>query len=309
MDLKQKLSYLQQIQHLKDKGISFHTFTEDAAIDYLQNHNNLFRLFAYRKNFSKSDKTNKYVNLDFGQLVDLSRMDTRIRMLILELSLSIEHFAKLKLLRMATENGNEDGYSIVSDYRQSLPPNAESRLLGEIARNNASVYIGQVYQKYRQNMPMWAFLELLSFGSFIHFYKFCAQRFGHKDMITDSYLLLTVKSIRNAAAHNNCLINDLITKSNPHRVQNKVTQTLSSLGISPVKRKSRMSCERIAQIVTCLILYSDMSKDIDSRKSVVQRLHSVSDTFFREFDYQKNLPISSSFHFLKEIIDKLFPLE
>ena len=40
---------------------------------------------------------------------------------------------------------------------------------------------------------MWVFLELTSFGSFNHFYKFCADRFGDRKMVDDFYLLQRVK--------------------------------------------------------------------------------------------------------------------
>lgn len=42
--MKPKLSYKQQILHLKEKGIQFNIITEDKALHYLQSNNYLFKL-------------------------------------------------------------------------------------------------------------------------------------------------------------------------------------------------------------------------------------------------------------------------
>ena len=42
-----------QVKHLKDKGVRFDIMDEDAAKEYLLEHNNYFKLTAYRKNYPK----------------------------------------------------------------------------------------------------------------------------------------------------------------------------------------------------------------------------------------------------------------
>lgn len=46
---KFKLSYEQQIEHLKKKGIQFNKMSEAEALCYLQQNNYLFKLISYRK--------------------------------------------------------------------------------------------------------------------------------------------------------------------------------------------------------------------------------------------------------------------
>ena len=43
-----------------------------------------------------------------------------LRYTLLPMTLDIEHFAKVKLMREVTERADEDGYSIVADYLESL---------------------------------------------------------------------------------------------------------------------------------------------------------------------------------------------
>ena len=50
---KPKLSYSQQIDHLKQKGVQFTEMSEDEALHYLQYNNDFFKLKSYRKNFNK----------------------------------------------------------------------------------------------------------------------------------------------------------------------------------------------------------------------------------------------------------------
>ena len=96
---KPKLSYSQQIDHLKQKGVQFTEMSEDEALHYLQYNNDFFKLKSYRKNFNKDISRDKYVHLDFAYLIDLAIIDTRLRMIIAELSLNIEHFSKVNLLQ------------------------------------------------------------------------------------------------------------------------------------------------------------------------------------------------------------------
>ncbi len=40
-----------QVQHLKDKGITFQLVNEEEAKEYLRNNNYYFKLTSYRKNY------------------------------------------------------------------------------------------------------------------------------------------------------------------------------------------------------------------------------------------------------------------
>lgn len=307
--MKPKLSYEEQINHLEKKGIKFKNISKEDALLYLEDNNNFFKLLSYRKNFAKSDKTGEYVNLDFAQLIDLAVIDTRIRIMIIEMALNIEHFSKVKLLKHITDNQNEDGYSITQDYIDSLSMDERLHLENEIERNKNSIYVTDVYNKYKNNMPVWAFIEILSFGSFIHFYKFCAARFKDADMTDESYLFLTVKKIRNAAAHNNCLINDLSIKTHKYKINFGLKDALSKIGIKYDQRKKKMACERTAQIVTCLYVHKLIAHTPGTHSHVASKLNDLRQRFFRDFDYNQNLNIKTTFDLMVKVIDNWFPIE
>ena len=53
------LSYDEQIENLKGKGITFNLgFSEDEAKEYLRSHNNFFRVRSYRENFKDRNHKN-----------------------------------------------------------------------------------------------------------------------------------------------------------------------------------------------------------------------------------------------------------
>lgn len=322
---KPKLNYHDQLEHLKTKGITFISMNETEAIAYLIENNNLFKLSSYRKNFNKDITNSRYLSLDFSYLVDLAVIDTRLRMLMLEIALSIEHFAKVKLLKRITLSTNEDGYTIVQDFYQQLRTDNERsylHLMNEISRSQQSIYCGDIYQKYSNNIPVWAFLELLTFGSFISFYKFCADRFlscdqdkylkeQDKKMLDEFYMLLDVKHIRNASAHNNCILNNLKTKTKKIKKRSNLslTRALSEIGISATTRSRKLSNERISQILTCLYLLKCIVHSEGTIKYFTWSLHEFTSRLFRNNNYNDNLLIKSTFDVLTLAIDKWFPLK
>lgn len=59
----------EQIEHLKAKGITFQSYTEEAAKHFLSEHNYLTKVSAYRKNYTQhpaGPNQGKYVRLDFA---------------------------------------------------------------------------------------------------------------------------------------------------------------------------------------------------------------------------------------------------
>ena len=100
-----------QVQHLKDKGITFQLVNDEEAKEYLRNNNYYFKLTSYRKNYDKyidEDNEGKYISLDFGYLRDLAIIDMDLRYMLAQLSFDIEHYImgplsrpRSKILRVA----------------------------------------------------------------------------------------------------------------------------------------------------------------------------------------------------------------
>ena len=319
---KQKLSYKEQIAHLKEKGIHFNIISEEEALHYLKYNTYLFKLSSYRKNYPKDMTGSKYLHLDFATLVDLAVIDMYLRSLVLKLSLNIEHFAKVNLMRKITTDSEEDGYSIVEDYFNTLSDRESSYIKMELERNAKSPYCKQAYQKYKQRLPVWVFIEIISFGSFLSFYKFCAERFRSRagahdkklrkmcnDMTNDFYLMLSVKRIRNAAAHNNCIINDLRTQPSKKAVSFELVRALrNDLGFGQESIQKKISNIRIAQILTCLYMHKKLVSSPTINSHLSEELHNFVSRLFAKSKYDNNLLIKSTFDVLSAVVDKWYPI-
>ena len=170
-----------QISHLKAKGVTFDLCNEDKAARYLTEGTYFFKLAAYRVLFDRrvgGPRDGQYINLDFGHLIELASFDRDLRYTLLPLTLDVEHAARAKLMRSVAKRTDEDGYSIVKDYMQSLNHSERRRREGEINMLAADIFCGDLVSKYGRlaEMPIWVLMELFSFGSLVDFYLFCTER-------------------------------------------------------------------------------------------------------------------------------------
>lgn len=200
---KPLLTVEEQIVHLKSKGVTFDSRTEAEAADCLAGKRQFFKATAYRKLFDKhvgGEKDGQYIDLDFAQLKYLAGLDRRLRDTLLPMTLDVEHFTAARLLKAAEDNG-EDGYAVMRDYMESVPTKRRKYIENELEIRSSDAYCGAVIRKYRDDMPIWSFVEVVSFGTFIGLTKFCANRWEDGELLASHYLLKKAKSVRNASAH------------------------------------------------------------------------------------------------------------
>ena len=279
------LTVEQQIDHLKEKGVKFELCDENKAARYLSEKCNFFKLASYRKLFSKregGERDGQYVNLDFAQLRLLASLDQRLRRALLGMTLDIEHFQKMGILREVETRG-ENGYSIVSDYMGSLGAQNKEHRLHELGMNSRSPYSTSIYSKYFDDMPVWVFLELTSFGTLIDFSKFCADRWGDRALREAHYDLKRIKSIRNCAAHNSCLINCFADRDNaPNSASRRVTLKVSATGFPKATRRKWMGNTAMQEVATVLVAYAATVPDGFSKERASRNLDEVFSRLDRE---------------------------
>lgn len=267
MKKKTKLTIEEQINDLKEKGVKFNIVNEEDAKDFLQYNNYYFKLKSYARNYAINRIDGKYVNLEFAYLVELSKIDMYIRKIIIDLSLDIEHFLKTRMIYDMSENPEEDGYNIVELYLEYHPEGEREVFKSNIpdAANSNLLEKHSDGEKY----SLWNIVEVLSFGKFIDLYATYYQTYNQKNYI--SYLG-SIKFLRNAAAHNNCLINSLMT---PYKLKKfkKTKQLTNSLAkakevsryVSSSARNKKMGNPVIHDFVALLLVYNDLL-DTDSNK-------------------------------------------
>ncbi len=307
--VKPKLCTQEQIDHLTIKGVKFIIANKEDAIRYLSRNNNYFKLTAYRKVFPKHEQgenIGKYQDLDFAQLRDLSIIDMRLRYQMLEMALDVEHYAKVRLLKYIEDRADENGYSIVEDYRTAIGADNCRRLDADFIERAKSPYCGSIIEKYSKGFPVWAFVEIISFGGLVSFYQYCSKRYSDKELEDIAYLMLNIKDLRNAAAHNNCILNDLDSGSN-REPKYRIMEELAYIGVSKRVRKVKMANIRLQQIVTLLYTHKTIVTSDGIHQVQCRKLHEVLDRMYHHIEYYRtNSIITSAFDFLKMVIDNWF---
>jgi abortive infection bacteriophage resistance protein len=157
-----------------------------------------------------------------------------------------------------------------------------------------------IFDSTEVRCPVWAFVEIISFGDLVKLFDFYYEN--------DSPIKVSlnpVKSLRNACAHNNCLINNLRSgQSRPGRLVNTFVSQIP--GISKDVRKKYLSVRPIFEFINLLIVYDKVvSSTIKShryeelKKLVAERIPKHAEY------YQKQQLLKASYDFIKKVVDFL----
>lgn len=309
--LKKKLTIPEQIQHMESLGIQFHLISKEKAQDFITNHTYYFKIKAFAKNYEKykdGPQKGQYFHLDFAYLKELSTLDMYFRKAILSMTLNIEHTLRVALNRHFSENMNEDGYQIVHDFLE-MNDYVKQGLEQKI---NLPSYTRELVQKYNGNFAIWNLIELLSFGELLKLYKFYFNRYktiSKEDRLQEKIngLLFPVKTLRNAAAHNNCLLNQLNpTICKPIAKPNKqLSSMLSKKGfLSTTARQNKMEISPLHDFVAMICLFNSIVNNKMTKEYTKKEWGEFVEKLYRNITYfETNDYVHSSFEFIKLCID------
>lgn len=304
--MKQLLSIEELIQHMKNRGITFNEISENDAKQFLQNNNYYMKLAAYRANYDKCDtgkRQGQYKKLDFGYLKELSTIDMYLRYIVMDMCLDIEHVIKVRLIKNITNNPSEDGYDIV---RKFIAQDDNLRILKNIRSHKSGEYCKDLIEKYYPYFPVWVFVELISFGDLLYFCFFYEKIYGVQ--IINNKLMNTVRDVRNAAAHSNCLLNKMTEKiDSTKQVNNEISSFIIGMkNISKTSRVNNLSYKFTNSFVTVLYVYDSLMNEIPKQKRYkeIQEFMNGRVVKNKQF-FQSNSKIVGVYNFHKKVIDNL----
>jgi len=304
---------------LKDeKGITFSHMDTTEAEAYLSDRNNYLRTACYRKNYDKHQtgaNKEKYIQLDFMYLVELSRLDMYLRSHLLQMCIDIEHALKVAVISDIEKNPAEDGYTVVDSFLAQNPD-----VIDSISKKVDSVFTGDLITKYfdlcyvfdskgnvrteilNVDCPIWVLVEVLAFKDFMRFLKFYTGLYPGR-MNVNHKLLNTVRNLRNACAHNNCILTSLRPgATQPTAV---VSQRVASIAtIAKEERKNKLSCRPLFEVVCLLMEYETwVSEQLRKRRLDALKEFAHGRLVRNEDYFSGNQVISTSVAFLQKIID------
>lgn len=301
---KRKYSFDELIEHLENKKVQFNIISKEKAKDILINSNYYYKLSSYRKNFNKN-KNGEYINLEFAYLSDLATIDMRLRYIVLQMCLDIEHSLKTKLITDITNDPSEDGYQIVNDFCSHEGTDLEYYMKGISKKSH---YNYGLYSKHHNNPPVWVFFEVITFGTFVKFVEYYYFTRQNKNYAVLNEVLRYVKNIRNNAAHNSPILMDIVKIGQLKGPINRpiTTFVLQIKSIKPDLRRKKLTNRKIHDLTALFFVYdtyviSRPMKKIryESVKELLQRC-----TRYKEH-YLKHNGLISVYNYFNKIIDFL----
>lgn len=275
--------------------------SQEDAIAFLTNNNYYKKFSSYKENytyvFDKSGNK-KYQQLEVAYLLELSILDMRLRYLIMQMCLDIEHAVKIWVINECIKI-NDDGYVICSLFLKKYPD-----ITLNIENHSNSPYCEELINCHKHRYPIWILLEVLSFGDLCKLYKWFNDNYIRKT--PDNDIIFRVRELRNAAAHSHCLIRDLKSgNANPPPCVSKFVSSITT--ITPSARKSKLSNYFICDFVSALLFYDMIVKSQGSKDRIYQELSSLfNERMLRHKDYfTQNILLKSSYHFCRKMIDKI----
>lgn len=315
VNLKPMLKITEMIPYLKEKNIKFIKCDEEKSEKYLRENNNYFNVTAYKNNFVKYQCGNyigKYIDLDFAYLKDLAIIDYRTRIVLFKMIIDIEHYLKLRILNSIEDIVEENGYNIVDlyldkDYNDEKYP---KRIHDSIMKKVSNEYYKKIFSKYDvdknkklENIPVWEFLEIITFGELINFFDFFTLKYNLDDN-KYIFILREINKLRNAVAHNSCVLSELSKKDNFYRADTLVINYLKECGIGKENRDNKLKNSRIRQITYTLYLFNIIVSSQGIKSNVK---HEVSNLFYGRITlnrkyYNNNGLLKSIYNYFEKII-------
>ena len=305
--MKPLLSMNELIIHMQNKGIKFNIVNEEDAITFLSSNNYYMKLSSYRFDYQKNPKNGQYINLDFAYLKELSTIDMHLRYLIIEMCLDIEHIIKVKLLNDITNNPKEDGYNVIKKFLAGDANHDNFKILKSIHAHKSGEYCKDLIEKYYPYFPAWVFVELISFGDLMYLCDFYKNLYNVS--FVNNKLMNTVRDIRNAAAHSNCLINNLFDKMDDTKEPDSsiTTFVLKMPGISSQARGKNLHFKFTYSFITLLYVYDQLMPEISKKKKYAQLYDFIHGRAVQNKDYfVGNSRIKGAYYFIQRVIDNLY---
>lgn len=278
----------EMIPYLKTKNIKFEIVSEEEARKYLRDNNNYYNVTAYKHNFERyfmdGEFVDKFIDLDFAYLKDLSIIDMRTRLVLFKMIIDIEHYLKIRILNLIENIDQEDGYRIVNKYLDNdfNDEKFPKKVHNSIFKKVGSEYYQKIFSKYDmdkdrklENIPIWEFLEIITFGELTNFYEFFSKEYELKSETRNVFILREIVKLRNAVAHNSCVLSELDKKDNKYSPDYKIISYLNSCGIRKETRDNKLSNSRIKQITYTLYMFNEIVTSDGVKENIKEDINNL----------------------------------
>ena len=321
IEIRSMMKVSEMVPYLKKKNIRFELISEEEAEKYLRDNNNYYNITAYKHNFERymvnGVFVNRYIDLDFAYLKDLAIIDHRVRLLFFKMIIDIEHYLKMRILNLIENIDIEDGYRSVNLYldKDFNDEKFPKKVHNSIFKKVGSEYYQKIFSKYDidkdkklENIPIWEFLEIITFGELVNFYDFFSKKYNLTKERKDIFILREIVKLRNAVAHNSCVLCDIDKKDNNYAPDFKIVEYLNSCGIGKETRDNKLSNSRIRQMTYTLYMFNEIITSNGVRKNVIDDINKLfyERIILHKEYYNNNELLKSIYTYFDKIIKKYY---
>lgn len=290
----------EQCDVMAQHGVTFQKCSREDAKRFLQDNTYFFKLKAFDNNF-QHDANGVYRNLDFAYLQDLSTIDFELRVLILRMTGDIEHALRVRFNNLISRV-NEDGYRVIRDYEQDQRAfyARNGKTYDPDGDYQKSIYTAGMINKYLGSKPIWLFWETCTLNNLIH----CYQSFlRHRQFQDATYsLLYSVRLLRNAASHHNCLLIPPSEQVNPTEDLNVLLQQLLTSETELVNTTLQLAkTDPLIHDFACVLLaHANLVQSKGMRSHVAEQINGFLTRMQRHADWYRN-PESGCDHLVRQM--------
>ena len=207
-ELKPPATYEQQLHRLKERGCIIED--EAACADVLRKIS-YYRLSAYFLPFKDPAHDGKYFDgTTFARVYQIYEFDRKMRALLFSAIEEVEIYLRSQLSYHHAHAYGPSGYMDPENFSQRHDPGRfEEAVNREIKSNSAAPFVKHHLEKYQGKFPLWAAMELFTFGMLSRFYadmktpdqKRIAKACFHADPRSLESWLRCCTDLRNICAH------------------------------------------------------------------------------------------------------------
>ena len=214
--MKEKLDIKEQIQNLKSKGIAFNIVNEETAECVLSYSTYLFKIKSYARNFDASN--GRYLGLDFAHLFELSKIDMYFRRALFNILIDVEHCLKTNLLKDFSTLDKITAKMLTADFLKSKLGKKTKNFLERPIKDRSVSKLLIENNSPPEQMPFWVLVEIIQLGNLLELYEYFYQKrfknfYKLNDIVLISNAMFSLKCLRNAVAHNNCILTNVFDQS------------------------------------------------------------------------------------------------
>lgn len=208
MELKPPKTYEEQYNILVSRNLIIPEKAE--ALKALSRYN-YYRLSGYFHYFQDKETNMFYQGTTFEKIIKIHEFDSKFRLLLLDLLFDIEIELRTKLAYHVGHEWGADGYLKRENYDESKRENFDLLMdsINEDVERSKEKFIQTHKDKYEGKLPIWAVVEVTSFGDLSKLYSLIPERiqknisydYGINHILFSNWIY-TASLLRNVCAHN-----------------------------------------------------------------------------------------------------------